>query len=349
MRELWGLSARQAMSQELEERLCFTATQTGSYEATVRVARKWGVEADDSTVHAHVQKAGARAETFQQERVDRALSLETRGEVIEEAKAQGPPSEFSLVLMMDGWMVRERGPQWGWKPPEAPAERVKWREMKVAILFRADQRAHTQSGRPMILRKFYTAYRGDPDEFGRRVYAEALRRGLVQSKRVYVVADGAVWIWNLVEDRFSDAAGVLDFYHASEHLWTVARALYPDEQEARAWVEPLLHKLAHGQEGKVLAQLRRLRERSSDDGAERGEIIKREAEYFQTHREHLHYQTVQAQGCPRGSGAVESTCGQLQGRFKRTGQFWSLPGEHRLLALFLADRNGDWDEIWELN
>ena len=349
MRVLWGLGAREAMSPELEERLCFTATQTGSYEATARVVRRWGAEADDSTIHRHVQEAGARAQAAQEKRVERALSLETRGEVIEEAKAHVGPSEFSLVLMMDGWMVRERGPEWGWKPPDAEVNRVQWHEMKVAILFRADQRAQTQSGRRMILRKFCVACRAGPYEFGRRVYAEALRRGLAQSKRVYVVADGGVWIWNLVQDRFSDVIGVLDFYHASEHLWTVARALYGEGEEARAWVEPLLHKLAHGRETEVLAALERLRESGGARGQECNQTIEREANYFQSHRDHLHYQAIAAQGCPKGSGAVESTCSQLQDRFKRTGQFWSLPRERHLLALALADCNDDWDEIWQLN
>ena len=49
------------MSPLFEERLCFTATQTGSYEGAARVASKWGSPMDDSTVHAHVGQAGARA------------------------------------------------------------------------------------------------------------------------------------------------------------------------------------------------------------------------------------------------------------------------------------------------
>jgi chorismate-pyruvate lyase len=46
---------------------------------------------------------------------------------------------------------------------------------------------------------------------------------------------------------------MLDFYHASEHLWAVARSLCPaDELAARIWVEPLLSQLKHGQEAGVL-------------------------------------------------------------------------------------------------
>jgi len=246
VRKLWGLSARQEMSPVFEERLCFTATLTGSYQSAARVADKWGSPADDTTIHTHVQQAGARAQALENERVERALNPATRADVVAEAQRQWGAQEFSLVIEMDGWMVRERGAQWGLKPPQTKADRVAWHEMKTAIIFGLGQRVKTGSGRPVILDKTYVAWRGDPHEFGRRLYAEALRQGLNQAQKVYVVADGAVWIWNLVADRFETAVGVLDFYHASQHLWAVAQAIYADQNQARRWVEPLLHDLKHG-------------------------------------------------------------------------------------------------------
>ena len=71
--------------------------------------------------------------------------------------------------------------------------------------------------------------------------------------------------------------------------------------------------------------------------------VKRETEYFHNHQDHIHYQAVEARGCPVGSGAMESFCAQLQGRFKRCGQFWSQSGLGDLLALEIARRNFDWD------
>jgi hypothetical protein len=163
-----------------------------------------------------------------------------------------------------------------------------------------------------------------------------------------VVADGGAWIWNLVEDRFSDAVGVLDFYHASEHLWAVARAIYgEDETAARRWVQPLLHQLKHGGEEAVLSRLDRAWRTRSRRGGRGAEALGQLCEYLGRHREHLHYQQVESKGCPKGSGAVESTCGQLQDRFKRCGQFWSEDGEPALLELEQARRNNDWDGIWD--
>ena len=348
LKERWGLSHRQRLSPLLAERVCWTATMCGSYESAAEVSAKWGSAVDDSTIHAHAQRAGARAEAARERRVDRALEPATRGQVVAEAKAHGPGGPFSLVIMMDGWMVRERGSDWGLKPPEKAGDRVAWREMKTAIIFRLHQRAENQSGRRMIVEKFYVAYRGDADEFGRRVHGEALRRGLHQAQKVYVVADGAAWIWNIVEDRFTGAVGVLDFYHASEHLWAVAAELYgEDAQGRRRWVSPLLRMLKHGQEDQVRRRLKDRLKRCLNQGSPAAPVVERETKYFESHRHRLHYAKAQAEGCPLGSGAIESTCAQLQTRFKRTGQFWTPHGQGHLLALELARRNNDWDEIWE--
>lgn len=92
---------------------------------------------------------------------------------------------------------------------------------------------------------------------------------------------------------------------------------------------------------------------STDSGCSRGasqtaEAIRREVNYFQTHRRHLHDPSVQAQGCPIGSGAVESGCAQLQDRFKGSGKFWTDSGHARLMALETARRNQDWDCLYDL-
>jgi hypothetical protein len=75
----------------------------------------------------------------------------------------------------------------------------------------------------VITQKYVVAWQDDPQEFGRRVQTEARRRGLATAQDVFVVADGGVWIWNVQQDRFGQAKGMLDFYHTSEHLWAVAR------------------------------------------------------------------------------------------------------------------------------
>lgn len=346
LREALGLDARQEMSPFLEERLCFTATLTGSFESAAQVACHWGAQVDDSTIHRRVTEAGIRAQKLHNERIEKALNPDTRGRVVEEAHKELGRRKITLVIEMDGWMVRERGSQWAMKPPEAPGARVQWHEMKTGVIFRLDQRAQSQTRRRIIVEKYLVAHRGDPSEFGRAVHAQALRRGLAQAAQVFVISDGAVWIWNIVGDRFGQASGGLDFYHASQHLWAVAKEMCgADEQGAKAWVEPLLSQLRHGGHKRVIETLDQLLQPQGPSN----QVIAREVNYFHDHADHIDYQSMETQGYPLGSGAVESACAQLQGRFKRPGQFWTTRGLTHLLEIEIARRNGEWNSIWSKN
>jgi hypothetical protein len=349
VRTAWGLESHQHVTPELQQRLCLTAAATFSYERAAEVAACWrGHLADDSTIHRHVQRAGARAVDGEKRR-ERALDIPAqREELIAQGRRAGSPRSFSMVIMMDGWMSRDRGKDWGMKPAETKGDRVSWREVKTGIVFRVEDRAKTAGGRPIVIEKSVVAHQGEWGGLAPKLYAEALRCGLKQAREVFVVSDGGVWIWNLAAERFGTATGVLDFYHASQHLWSVANTLHGENTpEARAWVEPLLHQLSNGGEAGVLTTIDGLADLAGDLDQAKREILRRETGYFNGHREHLHYKAAAERGCPKGSGAMESTCAQLQGRFKRTGQFWTEPGKQHLLALELARRNGDWRSVWD--
>ena len=189
---------------------------TTSYAQAAAVAARWGVAVDDAVIHQQVQRAGERAE--HQAEVRRAAS----GSLAAPAGPAVPPD--ALVIMMDGWMLRHRGPDWGRPPAAAPGERVAWQECKSAVIYHLRHAAKTAGDRGLLVEKFVVAHVGEPLEFGRQVQAEARRRGLGAAPRVYVVADGGVWIWNIVKDRFSTATGVLDFYRQPAPLGLGAHA-----------------------------------------------------------------------------------------------------------------------------
>jgi len=327
-RVAWGMAPYQQTSPELQARVVETATACGSYEKAARTATLWGTPISDDLVHAQVQGVGQR---------------------LVDSPAAGPPPplkkpEFSMVIMMDGWMVRERGKDWGKRRRSPDQSRVAWHEVKSAVIFRLEDQSATQGGRGWLIQKQVVVREPetDPVVFGQAVQTEAMRRGLAHAKEVYMVMDGALWLWCLREDRFKDTTPVLDFHHASQHLWALAHHRFgdktPEEKEqARAWVEPLLHQLRHGKEKRVIRTLEDLL--STQEG--RQKKVKTEVNYFKTHRDHLHYQAVDQRGGPIGSGAVESLCSQLQDRFKRTGQFWTRSGLRHLLAVEEAVRNHD--------
>jgi transposase len=52
------------------------------------------------------------------------------------------------------------------------------------------------------------------------------------------MGDGAEWIWNLADQQFPDAVQIVDLYHARQHLWDLARKLYPnDTVSQKAWIK----------------------------------------------------------------------------------------------------------------
>jgi len=64
---------------------------------------------------------------------------------------------------------------------------------------------NTASGRPVIAEHGFVATRTGLDGFQPQLYAEAIQHGLLHAEHVLILADGAIWIWNLFEDRFTRA------------------------------------------------------------------------------------------------------------------------------------------------
>ena len=329
MRQRWGLGPHQEMSPGLEDKLAFTVTATLCYEGTAAVARKWSCPVDDSTLHALTQRLGARAQEQTEARL-KSLARELTPE---------PAASKLAVFMLDGCQLRYRGPGWGKK--RTKKKRVEWHELKAGVFYLQEQAGRTAGERGVLSEKVVVCWQGDGAQLGRRLHWEALRRGLGRAERILVVADGAAWIWNVVADRWCQAEKLLDFWHASEHLWELGRALY-GEADAKEWVESRLHELRHGQEDKFLENMVRLKGR----GGKVGKTIKEQKNYFANQAERMNYQEIADRGWPIGSGSAESACGGKQGRFKRRGQFWTQYGVRNLEALIEARENNHWDELW---
>lgn len=344
--EVLGLEQNEQSSPDLAEKMSWLATRLPPAQAAEVIEHLTGQRLSPSRIDRQARKKGEQALLEREEDRRRALSTEERFAFSRENRPEDEPAEFTLAILMDGWMIRERD-QWGLSQALraqglAPQ---RWHEVKAARLFRLDARAQTQSGRTLLLESRYVATRGGPEELGELLHTEALRFGLLRAKRTLVIADGGVWIWNIAADRFSHAQGTLDFYHASDHLWAVAHALFGEGgEQARLWVEPLLHQLRHGQEGRVLKTLADLAAMAKELPI--AATVEREAHYFESHREHVAYEAKAMRGEPIGSGSMESACKQYQLRFKRPGQFWHAATEEWLLELDNRRRNGRWDSLW---
>jgi hypothetical protein len=340
----WGLQPNASSSPRVQEMAAEAVLKMPCAEAEKSLPRLGGCSLSATTLHREARRQGLRALALQL--ADRNRTTTPAGVAQLAAQAKTPNQPFVLIIQLDAWNIRERN-DWGQTKAlrQQGKEPERWHWVYTATVFRLDQRGHTASQRPVISERGYVATRAGLEVLEQLVYAEALRRGLIRAAEVLVIADGAAWIWNLVENRFRCATQRVDLYHVKQHLWSVARELYDqDVVAARQWLRPLFHQLKTKSNGsaQVLHTLKELMHRTEVTTAAQREKIAKEIGYFTTHAQRMNYAQGQRKKQPVGSGAIESTCRQYQVRFKRGGQFWSLEGDEPLLALETLRRNERW-------
>lgn len=126
----------------------------------------------------------------------------------------------------------------------------------------------------------YVAQRLPVEEFGRFLYALAQRCGLDRAREVVILGDGARWMRHIVEEHFPHAVQIVDLYHAREHLWNVANAVYgPGTPQGAVWAKPADDLLSHGKIEELIQMIEKLPSIPAVPGASRC-IPAIEAEYF---------------------------------------------------------------------
>jgi hypothetical protein len=187
------------------------------------------------------------------------------------------------------------------------------------------------------------------EQFGPQWRAWAGRLGIRETADVTVLADGAKWIWRQAEKNLPGAAGVLDIYHASEHLHAAARVLYGEgTAEGAAWVEARRQALLAGGAAALDEELRR-QQRRLRPAAKKRALAELRA-YLEPHRGHTAYAERLARGQSIGSGMVEGACKTVVGRrLKQTGARWRVRHAEQMVALCGLLYSDLWDAYWQPN
>lgn len=341
-----GLHGRASPSPIVQEICALESLSAPAARKARDVLRLTGLDIDPSVMHREARRQGEAARALRDR--DAALAQTPAGVATLAASAIPglPDRPFTLVIEIDAWNIRERD-AWGQTAKLlAKGEKPeRWHWVFTGTVFRLDQRGTTAAGRPVITERGYVATRKGLEALRLQVYAEALRRGLLQAAHVLVLADGAIWIWDLATDRFKGATQRVDLHHVQEHLWTLAADLHGKGTEAASeWVAPYLAWLTRRKEGglDVLHGLESLRDAAQPLTTQQRAALQREIGYFNTHKDRMDYKSAKQLGQPVGSGAIESTCSQYQRRFKLAGQFWSIQGDEAFLALETLHRNERW-------
>ena len=183
------------------------------------------------------------------------------------------------------------------------------------------------------------------EDFGWRIDAEAVRRGLFKAQRVVVLADSAEWIKNLWQLHFPGAMFIVDLYHARQHISALCKILFArnnkklEQQRIRWWTNL--------DEGNIEKIIREAQKQLPED-PEENKKTQTEIHYFEKNKEHMRYANFRAQGLFVGSGVVEAGCKNVIGqRLKQSGMEWSIRGADAIISLRCAIKSNRFEDYWE--
>ena len=243
---------------------------------------------------------------------------------------QRKPGEIPTRLYgsMDAAKVRiEPRPKKG----ETQEEHEDWRDMKALCWFETEivppaQRSIRQKKKiereQVALRAKNKQYFCDiieADAFGKLLWATGCTVNADLCSDLVFLGDGAIWIWNLVEKYYPHARQIVDWYHAEEHIETVAMNAFANLSERTRWLEEVTQSLWDGQVQDVIAACGNL--------AQSCLVAEQAAAYFTNNCDRMRYDQFRAAGYMIGSGTIESACKQIvTHRLKLPGAQWTVTG-----------------------
>ena len=233
------------------------------------------------------------------------------------------------------------------KSAEKQAKTEAWRDLKVGCWYEAEpvpprqrstrQRAVTER-RQLSQRATHIRYYCDIVEakaFGQLMWATGCAAQADLTRELVFVCDGAAWIWNLIATHYPQAAQIVDWYHAADHLHRVAHAAFNQTTPRERWLERTTADLWEGRVANVIQACADL----GPSCAEAQDAMT----YFTNNRARMRYDQYRAAGYLIGSGTVESSCKQIvTQRLKCAGAQWIIPG-----AVDTAKARAAWlSEAW---
>jgi hypothetical protein len=271
------------------------------------------VQLSASTIRTVTEAVGARREA--------AVAAEIAAAWKQGLPAAPGPAPHRLYVAMDGVRILGRDGA--------------GREIKVGVVVPV----HGTTAPGQRARASYVAGLEPAARFGPRLALEAHHRGLEGAGAVAVLGDGAEWIWTLAAECFPTAVQIVDWFHASERVWELGRALCGEGTAApTAWVAQQLARLAQGEAATLAREWQQLPCRGDTATVRDAQVT-----YFTNQAPRMAYDQYRAAGWDIGSGMVESACKHLIGaRAKGPGMRWSETGAPHVAAVRVLLFNNEW-------
>jgi len=297
-----------------------------------------GLDVTTKSVERVAESIGADIARQQQQEIDRAVQLDLPILV-------GEPVPI-LYVQMDGTGVPVVKKETAGRKGKLDGVPAHTREAKLGCVFTQTKWDNDGYALRDPDSTTYTGAIENAEQFGKRLYVEAWKRGWSRAQKKVVLGDGAEWIWNLAQEHFPGAVQIVDLFHARQHLWDLARLLSPNHTKRRnAWIG--LHQkrwLDQGRIAKLVASLHAIQTADADLAKK----IRNEIDYFATNAARMNYPRFRKQHLFVGSGVIEAGCKTVIGhRLKQSGMFWTVKGANSILALRCSHLNGRFQDYWE--
>lgn len=252
------------------------------------------------------------------------------------------PSPPRLYVAADGTGAPLRHEELQGRKGRQPDGSAQTHEIKVGCLFTQHSGAGQKPWRDLDSTT-YVATSERTEAFGALLRGEFRRRFPQPPPTIIFLADGAAWTWELQRINFPDAIGIVDFYHAAEHVAQVVdlvedRHSRSGRNRRRRWTKLLLRNR--------LQQF--LDEARTAFPPPQREAGGKALAYFEKNRHRMRYGTFRKMGLFIGSGVVEAACKTIVAqRLKASGMHWSHPGLDHILALRTALLSRRYEEFWQ--
>jgi hypothetical protein len=285
------------------------------------------------------------------ERISNKLGQQAERFLKEQAETSSPENAIliksvpKMYVCMDGTGVPMVKADVTGRQGKGENGQAKTREAKLGCIF--TQTTIDKEGHP-VRDEGSTSYTGaieTAEEFGKRIYSEAGRRGIDKAEMVCVIGDGAPWIWNIADEHLYGATQIIDLYHAREHYWNVARIVFGNNKKKLThWTEQRRKELNKGKVGQVINAIKRV----SPSTEVAKEICDKEIIYFEKNKERMRYDVFKRKGLFVGSGVLEAGCRTVIGqRLKQSGMHWSVKGANNIISLRCCILSNRWEDFWE--
>ena len=168
----------------------------------------------------------------------------------------------------------------------------------VGTLYNPDSE-HDEKRWPKHQVRYLAGFYGLP-ELGLQLRRQAGQIGWDEVEQQIALSDGGSGLENFLRVHFPPAVCIIDFYHASEHLTELGKALMRTTSRCKRWTDEHCHRLKHEGGATVVANLETI-----DVSTRSGFFQEEHHKHLQFFRNHLHrmdYPTYLANGWQIGSG-----------------------------------------------